>query len=126
MEDSQAINSTGNVEIKIPPDILLKIREGRDERGQPILKEISASLPDIVQADMSGVKRAKAPQITRFELSSQPMVESSLLVYQIKSEENVEKFFKPLDKVRNPFYNRKVYENANNGSTVSFTGYNLK
>ena len=87
LEDSQTINLAGNVEIKIPPDILLKIREGRDERGQPILNEISAPLPDIVQADMSGVKRAKAPQITRFELSPQPLVKSSLSVYQIKSEE---------------------------------------
>ena len=46
-------------------------------------------------------------------------------LYQIRTEKKTEKFFKPLDKLRNPFYNRKVYENSNEGSTVSFTGYNL-
>ena len=46
-------------------------------------------------------------------------------LYKVKTEENVKRFFRDLDKVRNPFYNRKVYENANVGSTVSFTAMNL-
>jgi len=46
-------------------------------------------------------------------------------VFQIRTDNNVKKFFRGVDSVKNPFYNRKVYENATEGSTVSFTAINL-
>jgi len=46
-------------------------------------------------------------------------------LFSIRKGDDVEKFFKPLDKVRSPFYNRKVYANTNPEASVSFIGLNL-
>ena len=46
-------------------------------------------------------------------------------LFTVRRDNSVRKFFKPLDTVENPFYNRKVYENSTPNSTVSFRGINL-
>ena len=88
-EDGQNNNLARNVEVQIPPDILLKVREGKVARGEPIPNDISTSPPNFEQVEISEIKRAKPPQITRYELSSQPNAEGLVLEHQIKSEKSM-------------------------------------
>ena len=46
-------------------------------------------------------------------------------VFQVRVDNNVKRFFRSKSDVLNPFYNRKVYQNSNPGSVVSFRAINL-
>jgi hypothetical protein len=46
-------------------------------------------------------------------------------LYKIVRDNSVSRFFRTVDSVTNPFYNRKIYANANPDATVSFIGLNL-
>ena len=44
--------------------------------------------------------------------------------FRVRREDNsLSSFFRGVDTVSNPFYNRKVYQNANSGSTVNFRSF---
>jgi len=46
-------------------------------------------------------------------------------VFQIRTDTDVRRFFKTKTDVKNPFYNRKVYQSSNPGSVVSFQAINI-
>ena len=46
-------------------------------------------------------------------------------LFTVRTDAGIEKFFKAHEDIRNPFYNRKVYQNATPGSTVSFMPINM-
>ncbi len=46
-------------------------------------------------------------------------------LFKVQHEENLERFFRGVDTVRNPFYNRRIYAKNNPDATVSFNGLNI-